>query len=224
MLNTFYHSTCSSNRESILENGIYYTPVKDPFEVDDKELDWLGMGIYLWDDYSYAVQWNYYKARKKNNTTTEYILNNYDIYNVEVRCNEENYLNIGSNYGLYIFNNLKNHVKSLMEQDNYNHKIKYDKYSKKFWLSFFDILNLWEENDIYMISGNFAKPHEINVKYSELIEPTERQISVKNNCIITNISLNNNQQLIINCIKYYVERKKRYYGFRKNDQYTYKKL
>lgn len=222
MEGTYFHSTCKANRQSIQKNGLKCTEIKNPFEIEDNKLDWLGMGIYLWGNLSDAVRWSYKLAKENKNTNFDYIIDNYDIYNVKVIYDIDNYLDLSTQYGNYQFNKYINECKKQMNANNIKHEINYEKYSTRFWVSLLDYYEFWNKSNIYFIGGNFAKRKEINYKYSELIESAEYQYCIKNKDIINKIELNNDDNNISEYLSFILERNGGYYGIRRKDQYNYK--
>lgn len=90
-----YHGTKNSNINNILENGF------NPSISTIQKNQWLGRGVYFFEDLYYAVEWNF--CCIKNKVTYEELCNEYGI--IEVRIDIENYnildLNSGLGYDTY---------------------------------------------------------------------------------------------------------------------------
>ena len=55
-----YHGTKIENVEQILKNGFKMSKSKE------NNLEWLGDGVYFWEDDYYAVQWNIIDIERHN--------------------------------------------------------------------------------------------------------------------------------------------------------------
>ena len=70
-----YHGTLKKKVKDILQNGF------EPSISKENELEWLGDGIYFWEDDYYAVQWNIIDIERKHLTKN---IENFNLTNVEV--------------------------------------------------------------------------------------------------------------------------------------------
>ena len=63
-----YHGCSKETAEEILTKGVHLNP-------SDEEHDWLGTGIYFWEnDYNRALQWAQDKAKRDKDYGTPYVL------------------------------------------------------------------------------------------------------------------------------------------------------
>lgn len=62
---TGYHGTTKEKSESILKQGFKIS------KSQEQKYEWLGDGIYFWDDIFYAVQWNIINMEKNYNDKNE---------------------------------------------------------------------------------------------------------------------------------------------------------
>lgn len=154
-----YHKTLNIYIDSIKKNGFKPSNAKD---------DWLGFGVYFWDNIEDAKWW-------KNNTNA--IIKGC-IIQCELKCDMDQYINLNDNMDKFeLF--CQEYMKEIRENklprpnfENNNQRKKYfcDLYCKKNNLS---ILSFVFEHDIMNIAGfkvDTKKKRQICVRNPELIQ------------------------------------------------------
>lgn len=135
---TGYHGTTKEKSESILKQG---------FEISksqEQKYEWLGDGIYFWDDIFYAVQWNIINMEKNYNDKNEKNLMNYAIIKSKIIVNKSKLFDISSPEGSIIYSKLKKKLeKKLIESGSEKLVEKLKKQSDKFWI------NILEDNGFF---------------------------------------------------------------------------
>lgn len=161
-----YHKTYSIYKESIIENG--FKPSCD----DD---DWLGEGIYFWDNLDNANWWN----KNKNKGTMKHC-----VFQCELRCKANKYLNLDDKNEMNKFDIFsKQYIKEMRKlgekipkfgNNNQRKKFFCDLYCKK---NNFEILSHTFEHDIINSAG-----FKVGIEY-------KRQICVRENSNIKIIAV-----------------------------------
>ena len=176
---TGYHGTTKEKSESILKQGFKIS------KSQEQKYEWLGDGIYFWDDIFYAVQWNIINMEKKYNDKNEKNLMNYAIIKSKIIVNKSKLFDISSPEGSIIYSKLKKKLeKKLIESGSEKLIEKLKKQSDKFWINILEDNGFFKEFDVIMAEFKNKKRNE---KYKDdILLNVQKQICVKNQkCIIT---------------------------------------
>jgi hypothetical protein len=170
-----YHATQKENQSKILNNG---------FEISvssNKNIQWLGNGVYFWLDDYYAVEWNIINAKSDKK---EYVLNNYAILESILICDRNKIFDVSSPEGSYLIKQLRNGLKKILINDNKKEMVKQlDNASDKYFIKFLEDYKLLEDFD--MILATYRKKNIDKAKYLDnFIEWEQRQICVKKLSVI----------------------------------------
>ena len=176
---TGYHGTTKEKSESILKQGFKIS------KSQEQKYEWLGDGIYFWDDIFYAVQWNIINMEKNYNDKNEKNLMNYAIIKSRIIVNKSKLFDISSPEGSIIYSKLKKKLeKKLIESGSEKLVEKLKKQSDKFWINILEDNGFFKEFDVIMAEFKNKKRNE---KYKDdILLNVQKQICVKNQkCIIT---------------------------------------
>ena len=176
---TGYHGTTKEKSESILKQGFKIS------KSQEQKYEWLGDGIYFWDDIFYAVQWNIINMEKNYNDKNEKNLMNYAIIKSKIIVNKSKLFDISSPEGSIIYSKLKKKLeKKLIESGSEKLVEKLKKQSDKFWINILEDNDFFKEFDVIMAEFKNKKRNE---KYKDdILLNVQKQICVKNQkCIIT---------------------------------------
>lgn len=176
---TGYHGTTKEKSESILKQGFKIS------KSQEQKYEWLGDGIYFWDDIFYAVQWNIINMEKNYNDKNEKNLMNYAIIKSKIIVNKSKLFDISSPEGSIIYSKLKKKLeKKLIESGSEKLIEKLKKQSDKFWINILEDNGFFKEFDVIMAEFKNKKRNE---KYKDdILLNVQKQICVKNQkCIIT---------------------------------------
>jgi hypothetical protein len=176
---TGYHGTTKEKSESILKQGFKIS------KSQEQKYEWLGDGIYFWDDIFYAVQWNIINMEKNYNDKNEKNLMNYAIIKSKIIVNKSKLFDISSPEGSIIYSKLKKKLeKKLIESGSEKLVEKLKKQSDKFWINILEDNGFFKEFDVIMAEFKNKKRNE---KYKDdILLNVQKQICVKNQkCIIT---------------------------------------
>lgn len=176
---TGYHGTTKEKSESILKQGFKIS------KSQEQKYEWLGDGIYFWDDIFYAVQWNIINMEKNYNDKNEKNLMNYAIIKSKIIVNKSKLFDISSPEGSIIYSKLKKKLeKKLIESGSEKLVEKLKKQSDKFWINILEDNVFFKEFDVIMAEFKNKKRNE---KYKDdILLNVQKQICVKNQkCIIT---------------------------------------
>ena len=176
---TWYHGTTKEKSESILKQGFKIS------KSQEQKYEWLGDGIYFWDDIFYAVQWNIINMEKNYNDKNEKNLMNYAIIKSKIIVNKSKLFDISSPEGSIIYSKLKKKLeKKLIESGSEKLVEKLKKQSDKFWINILEDNGFFKEFDVIMAEFKNKKRNE---KYKDdILLNVQKQICVKNQkCIIT---------------------------------------
>lgn len=177
-----YHGTTKNCATSIISMNKFI-----PGE-DIKNEDYLGKGIYFFDNYEHAILWNirdYYMKETKEIDYDTYS-NNYDIVEALIKVNKANILDLDTQKNIAKFDKLVNKIeKTLNALPEYLHARNKNA----------AILNYLQKNgyidDVYLVKQKIkqtlrvSKLHSFNYIYREVI-------CVKNDKIIKLIELHDN--------------------------------
>lgn len=137
---TGYHTTLKIYKESIIENG---------FKPSNNEDDWLGEGIYFWDNIKNAEWWISDKAMLSK-----------CIFICDLQCNLSNYLNLDNKSEMTKFEMFsKQYVKEMARLSNKKPNFKNSNQRKKFFCDIYcsrnniSILSFTFEHDIINKAG-----------------------------------------------------------------------
>lgn len=176
---TGYHGTTKEKSESILKQGFKIS------KSQEQKYEWLGDGIYFWDDIFYAVQWNIINMEKNYNDKNEKNLMNYAIIKSKIIVNKSKLFDISSPEGSIIYSKLKKKLeKKLIESGSEKLVEKLKKQSDKFWINILEDNGFFKEFDVIMAEFKNKKRNE---KYKDdILLNVQKQICVKNQkCVIT---------------------------------------
>ena len=176
---TGYHGTSKEKSESILKNGFEISESKD------KNYEWLGDGVYFWEDDYYAVQWNIIDIEKNNKDKNIETLKDYEIIKSKLRVNESKLFELSSPEGSIIYNEFKEKLRNRFIENGYENYIeKLSKQSDKFWTNLLEDNGFFKEFDV--ITAIYKNEKSIEKYKDDIVLNTQKQICVKNrNCIIT---------------------------------------
>ena len=198
---TGYHGTTKENSKSILENG---------FEMSESQIDnyeWLGDGVYFWDDIFYAVQWNIIKMERYDNNKNENVLKNYKIIKSKIIVNKSKLFEISSPEGSIIYAELKENLKKKFIESGYENLVKkLQKQSDKFWTNMLEDNGFFDEFDVITAVYKNEKNNE-NYK-DDIILNTQKQICVKNKECIVSSKLYRDQKRILDLFSIIVKNRR----------------
>lgn len=109
-----YHTTSREDAKKIKENG---------FRLSEKNNEWLGAGIYFWEQYSDAIWWKQYVkgSLKENNTILKYNLKCDEKFFLDLTDKKkmEEYLNFVKKFNKEKFKKKKIKFKNKEQYRNY---------------------------------------------------------------------------------------------------------
>lgn len=186
-----YHATTLEKSKQILKEGFQIS------KTTKDNLEWLGNGVYFWEDDYYAVQWNVIDIEKHNKNKNEQNLKYYSILKSIIKVNEIKIFEISSPEGSIVFNELKNKLVDKFIQEGYEEWVKeLLKRSSKFWI------NLLEENgffdDFDVITAVYKNEKNFEKYKDDIVFNTQKQICVKNKACIIDTTVYDDQERILN--------------------------
>lgn len=132
---TGYHATLTKNKESIMNEG---------FKPSNKDDDWLGEGIYFWDDIKNAEWWN---RKSKAISKCVFICN--------LTCNLINYLDLDNKVEMDKLNVFsKRYMNEMIKKSHKKPVFKNNNQIRKFFCDIY-----CSKNDISILSFTFK--HDI---------------------------------------------------------------
>lgn len=153
-----YHTTLSCHKDDIIKNGFY---------TSNKNDDWLGEGVYFWDNETNANWW------KKDTGIFKKC-----IFICDLRCPIANYINLDLEMEKFE-SYLKEYLRSSYGKRLAKPKFKNSNECKKFYCDLY-----CSKNDICILSFSFV--HDIISKFGFKIGTIKRrQICVRNPAYIT---------------------------------------
>lgn len=195
-----YHATTKDRGQEILKNGF------DISKSQNDNYEWLGDGVYFWDDDYYAVQWNIIDLEKKNKDKNIENLNEYTIIKSDIKVNKLKLFEMSSPEGSYIYNDFKNKLKNkFIENGCEGYVDALMKKSDKFWI------NLLEDNgffnDFDVITAIYKNEKNTEKYKDDVVLNTQKQICVKNiECIIKR-EIYNDEKRILNLFSIILKRR-----------------
>lgn len=159
-----YHKTLYMYVESIKKNG---------FKPSNKDDDWLGLGVYFWDNIENAKWWN---------VGTGSIIKDC-IIECELKCDMNQYANLNNDmYKLDLF--CKKYMNEIRKNKSPRPKFKNNNQKKKFFCDLYCI-----KNNLSILSFEFE--HDIiNMAGFKIDTKKRRQICVRNPELIQILSIN----------------------------------
>ena len=155
MFLTGYHGTSLESANNILKTK--------EFNVSSKDTEWLGTGIYFYNEFSDAYEWRDSEA----------------VLHSVIKIDSSEYLDIDSEEGKKIYNEIKNHIVKMQGKD-------VDNSLKNVQKNTCAVMRmLWENEDLDLkvISASFPKGY---VDFRTLLDTREKrkEFCVRNNeCI-----------------------------------------
>lgn len=159
-----YHKTLYIYVESIKENG---------FKPSNNNNDWLGLGVYFWDNIENAKWWN---------VGTGSIIRNC-IIECELKCDLNQYVNLNENmYEFDLF--CKKYMRELTKNKSPKPNFKNNNQKKKYFCDLY-----CRKNNLSILSFEFE--HDIiNTAGFKIGTKKRRQICVRNPNLIQILSIN----------------------------------
>ncbi len=195
-----YHGTLKNKVQDILQNGF------KPSISEENELEWLGDGIYFWEDDYYAVQWNIIDIERRHLTKNIENFNNYDIIESKLVVSKSKLFELSSPEGSIIYNNFKKKLtdkflKAGLEEEMKELKLKSD----KFWINLLEDNGFFDEFDI--ITAVYKNSKSIEKFKDDIVLNTQKQICVKNQKCIIKSEKYDDAERIYTLFKMIVERR-----------------
>lgn len=157
-----YHTTFLYHKDSIIQNGFYVSNQSD---------DWLGEGVYFWDNEDNARWW-----KKKSSLFKKC------IFICSLKCSLSNYLNLDTemdNFESYLNKFMSSSIGKNLEKPNFKNANE----CKKFYCDLY-----CSKNDICILSFSFD--HDIINRYGFKTGTIKRrQICVRNPKCISMVSI-----------------------------------
>lgn len=197
---TGYHATYSTNTDSILKNGFNYSISTD------STLQWLGKGIYFWEDDFYAVQWNVIDMERVRDKEEK----DYSILKAIIRVNKTNLFDISSPEGSIVYTKFKEElINKWIKEGKQDIANRLKNRSSKFWINILEEYGFFEDFDVVIATYKNEKTHE---KYKDdIIMNAQRQICVKNNKCIQSVEIYGNTERISELYKIILSKRKENY-------------
>ena len=172
-----YHGTKIENVEQILKNGFKMSKSKD------NNLEWLGDGVYFWEDDYYAVQWNIIDIKGHNKEKNINSLKKYAIMKSIIKANKTKIFDISSPEGSIIYQKLKEKLINRLIKEGYENYVDIlSKRSCKYWIDLLQKNNFFNEFDI--VTAVYKDEKSVENFKDDIILNVQKQICVKNiNCI-----------------------------------------
>lgn len=196
-----YHGTSKEASESILKNGFKISKSKN------KKYEWLGDGVYFWEDDYYAVQWNIINIEKDNKDKNIEVLEDYEIIKSKLKVNKLKLFELSSPEGSIIYKELKEKLSNRFVEEGYKNYIeKLSKQSDKFWINLLEDNGFFKEFDI--ITATYKNEKNKERYKDDIVLNVQKQICVKNiNCIITS-ELYKDKERILDLFSKIIERRR----------------
>ncbi len=202
-----YHATYLKKAESILQGGF-----EDSIS-DEKKLEWLGDGVYFWEEDYYAVQWNIISMEKEKKETQ---ISDYAILKAVIKVNASRMIDISSPEGGVVFNRLKEELITKYEKDGREEIVKRLKNrSSKFWINVLEDGGFFKDFDV--ITAIYKNEKNIEKYKDDIVLNVQRQICVKNKDCIKSVKLYNQKERILNLYSIILKKRKDYYEKDKKD-------
>lgn len=158
-----YHTTLLENKDSIIENGFLFS---------NGHNEWLGEGIYFWDNKVNATWWKKRNAKKGKKC----------IFVCELKCLSANYLDLDNKFNMRKFKEFsKKFLKSSVGKKQVKPKFKNYDQCRKFFCDIY-----CSHNDIYILSYTFDHDKmnqfgfkEETVKRRQICVRDSKYISIK---------------------------------------------
>lgn len=184
-----YHATDFSNAEPILQNGFHESIS------ENNQLEWLGNGVYFWEDDYYAVQWNVINIEKMLKIGTKKIPSDYVILKATIKADKLKVFDISSPEGSIVYNEMKKQlIDKYMEKGRQDIANRLINRSSKFWTNILENNGFFREFDIITAIYKNEKNEE-NYK-DDIVLNTQKQICVKNKkCIKTTEIYSDNERI-----------------------------
>lgn len=196
-----YHGTLKERTREILKNGFELSKSKG------KELEWLGDGVYFWEDDYYAVQWNIIKMEKEGLTEDKRNFEKYDIIKSKLVVGKSKLFELSSPEGSIIYNEFKKRlVDKFVETGHEKQTEELKSKSDKFWINLLEDNGFFEEFDIITAIYKNSKSFE---KYKDdIVLNTQKQICVKNKKCIIKSEIYEDIERIKNLFEMIIERRR----------------
>lgn len=197
---TGYHATTKDRGQEILKNGFNIS------KSQNDNYEWLGDGVYFWDDDYYAVQWNMIDLEKKNKDKSIENLNEYTIIKSDIKVNKLKLFEISSPEGSFIYNDFKNKLKNkFIENGCEKYVEELMKSSDKFWINLLEDNGFFNDFDVVTAIYKNEKSKE---KYKDnVVLNTQKQICVKNIKCIINSEIYNDEKRILTLFSIILKRR-----------------
>lgn len=168
-----YHGTLRENKNSIEDNGF------DKSISTDKNQQWLGEGVYFFEDEYYAVDWNVLDIKRNIKKGIDLKVFDYIIFKASIICNANKMLDMSSPEGVELYKYFKCKLKQKYIKEGKQIEIeKLDKRSTKFWMNALSDNGFFDEFDVLLASYIRSK-QKIGKNDDDFIKNHQRQICVK---------------------------------------------
>ena len=177
-----YHSTKKENKESILKEGFKSSMSCDDI-MNDNGLEWLGDGVYFWEDEYYAVNWSDIKIKKNKKKGINEDINDYIIFKSTINTYESKIMDFSKYEGKKIYEMFKSNLISKYNKIGKNDIIdRLNKRSSKFWVNLLEDNGFFDEFDV--VIAIFKSTKKETKRLDDMVFNMQKQICVKNkNCI-----------------------------------------
>lgn len=191
-----YHATTIKRSEIILKDG---------FKISKSNADtweWLGDGVYFWEDDYYAVQWNVIDI-EKNKTN----LNEYAILKSIIKVNKAKLFEMSSPEGSIIYNELRDLLINKLVKEGFETYVdKLLKKSDKFWVNLLEDNGFFDEFDV--VTAVYKNEKNIEKYKDDIILNVQKQICVKNDKCIKKTMIYEDKERILNLFSIIFRRRK----------------
>lgn len=169
---TGYHATTKDKSQNILKNGF------DISKSREENYEWLGDGVYFWEEDYYAVQWNIIDLEKNKKNKSMDSLKEYAIIKSKLKVNKLKLFELSSPEGSMIYNEFKNQLKDKFIKEGYGEYVdELLKRSDKFWINLLEDNGFFDEFDI--ITAIYKNEKNAENYKDDIILNAQKQICVK---------------------------------------------
>lgn len=201
---TGYHATYSINIEPILEKGFKKSISKEG------ALEWLGDGIYFWEEDYYAVQWNVIDMERFSKQKIVKKINDYTILKATIKVNKLKLFNMSSPEGSIIYNRLIKEVTDRYIKEGRKDIVdRLKNRSSKFWINLLEDGGFFEDFDV--ITAVFKNEKHKEIYKDDIVLNAQKQICVKNERCIKNIEIYNDEDRISSLYSVILNKRNDYY-------------
>ena len=196
-----YHATTKEGSKEILTNGFEISKSKKD------NLEWLGDGIYFWEDDYYAVQWNIIDMETNHTNKNKKNLEEYEIIKSIIKVRKTKLFEISSPEGSIIYREFKEKLKERFIQEGLEKKAEeLTKRSDKFWTNLLEDNGFFDEFDV--ITAIFKNIKNIENYKDDIVLDAQKQICVKNKKCIKSAEIYKDQERISYLISTIFKRRK----------------